>query len=112
MIYDVQISNQAESDLRSIFEYIAFELQSVQNAVGQLSRIEESINSLDQMPDRFRAYDKEPWYSRGLRVMPVDNYIVFYIPYHDIKVVNVVRVMYGGRDIDTQLSRFTKIINK
>lgn len=38
MIYDVQISNQAESDLRSIFEYIAFELQSVQNAARQLSR--------------------------------------------------------------------------
>ena len=109
MIYDVQISNQAENDLRSIFEYIAFELQSVQNAVGQLSRLEESINSLDQMPGRYRAYEKEPWHSRGLRAMPVDNYIVFYIPDHDTKVVNIVRVMYGGRDVDTQLSRFTKI---
>ena len=44
MIYDVQISNQAESDLQSIFEYIAFELQSVQNAVGQLSRFTKIIN--------------------------------------------------------------------
>ena len=40
MIYDVQILNQAENDLRSIFEYIAFELQSVPNAAGQLSRLE------------------------------------------------------------------------
>lgn len=109
MIYDVQISIQAESDLRSIFEYIAFELQSVQNAAGQLSRLEESINSLDQMPERFRRYDKEPWRSRGLRVMPIDNYVVLYIPNHDTKVVNIVRVMYGGRDVDAQLSRFTKI---
>ena len=109
MIYDIQISNQAESDLRSIFEYIEFELQSVQNAAGQLSRLEESINSLDQMPDRYRAYEKEPWHSRGLRVMPVDNYIVFYSPNHDTQVVNIVRVMYRGRDIDTQLSRFAKI---
>lgn len=109
MIYDVQISIQAESDLRSIFEYIAFELQSVQNAAGQLSRLEESINSLDQMPERFKRYDKEPWRSRGLRVMPIDNYVVLYIPNHDTKVVNIVRVMYGGRDVDTQLSRFTKI---
>lgn len=109
MIYDVQISIQAESDLRSIFEYIAFELQSVQNAAGQLSRLEESINSLDQMPERFKRYDKEPWRSRGLRVMPIDNYVVFYIPNHDTKVVNIVRVMYGGRDVDAQLSRFTKI---
>lgn len=109
MIYDIQISNQAEIDLRSIFEYIAFKLQSVQNAVDQLTRLEKSINSLDQMPDRFKAYEKEPWHSRGLRVMSVDNYIVFYIPNHDTKVVNIIRVIYGGRDIDTQLSRFTEI---
>lgn len=108
MRYDVRISNQEEADLRSIFEYIAFELQSVQNAVGQLDRLEESILSLDQMPDRYRAYEKEPWHSRGLRVMPVDKYLVFYIPNHDAKVVNIVRVMYGGRDIDAQLTRFMK----
>lgn len=108
MIYDIQISEQAEADIRSIFEYIAFELQSIQNAVGQLERLEKSISSLDRMPDRHRAYDKEPWRSRGLRVMPVDNYLVFYIPDHAAKVVNIVRVMYGGRDIDAQLTRFTK----
>lgn len=108
MIYDIQISNQAETDLRNIFEYIAFELQSVQNAIAQLTRLEESINSLNQMPNRYRTYDKEPGLSRGLRLMPVDNYIVFYVVDYDTNVVNIVRVMYGGRDIDTQLSRFTK----
>ena len=30
------------------------------------------------------------------------------IPDHTAKVVNIVRVMYGGRDIDAQLTRFTK----
>ena len=28
MIYDIVISDQAETDLREIFEYIAFELQA------------------------------------------------------------------------------------
>lgn len=28
MIYDIEISDQAEIDLRGIFEYIAFELQT------------------------------------------------------------------------------------
>lgn len=109
MRYDIRISTQAEADLRSIFEYIAFELQSPQTAIGQLDRLEKNIMSLDQMPDRYRAYEKEPLHSRGLRVMPVDKYLVFYIPNHDTKVVNIIRVMYGGRDIDTQLKRFTKI---
>ena len=32
MTYSVEIAAQAEQDLRGIFEYIAYELQSVQNA--------------------------------------------------------------------------------
>lgn len=34
MSYAVVITQQAASDLRLIFEYIAFELQAVQNAAG------------------------------------------------------------------------------
>ena len=108
MTYDVQITAQAESDLRSIFEYIAYEVQSVQNAIGQLERLEQSISSLDQMPERFRAYLNEPWHGRGLRVMPVDHYLVFYIPSHESKTVHIVRVLYGGQDIEQQLNRFTQ----
>ena len=35
LIYEVEVSEQADSDLRGIFEYIAFELQSPKNARGQ-----------------------------------------------------------------------------
>ena len=71
MIYEVELSEQADSDLRGIFEYISFELQSPENASGQLDRLEEQILSLDTMPERYRKYEKEPWKSRGLRVLPV-----------------------------------------
>lgn len=107
MSYSVKISEQANSDLREIFEYIAFELQSFQNAEGQLSRLEKNILSLDHMPERFRRYSEEPWLSRGLRIMPVDNYCVFYIPDLEKKIVNIIRVLYGGRDIDTELAKHT-----
>ena len=80
MNYKVELSEQADSDLRGIFEYIAFELQSPENASGQLDRLEEQILSLDIMPERYRKYENEPWKSRGLRVLPVDNYVIFYIP--------------------------------
>ena len=50
MIYEVEVSEQADRDLREIFEYIAFELQSPENAIGQLDRLEEQILSLDTMP--------------------------------------------------------------
>lgn len=108
MIFEIEISEQADADLRGIFEYIAFELQAPENASGQLDRLEESIMSLDQMPERFREYENEPWNSRGLRLMPVDNYCVLYIPNKVDAVVTIIRVMYGGRDIDAQLEKYTK----
>ena len=52
----------------------------LENASGQLDRLEEQILSLDIMPERYRKYENEPWKSRGLRVLPVDNYVIFYIP--------------------------------
>ena len=104
MIYEVEVSEQADSDLRGIFEYIAFELQSPENASGQLDRLEEQILSLDTMPERYQKYEKEPWNSRGLRVLPVDNYVVLYISDSDKKAVTILRVMYTGRDIDNQLN--------
>lgn len=109
MIFDVEISEQADRDLRGIYEYIAFELQAPEYAGGQLNRLEKHILSLEQMPERFRRYEKEPWHSLGMHFMPVDNYIIFYIPDVEKQVVSITRVMYAGRDIDTQLARCTKI---
>ena len=107
MIYEVITTNQADVDLRGIYEYIAFELLSPDNAAGQLERLEEHITGLEVFPEKFRPYEKEPWKSRGLRVMTVDNYLVFYIPNKDTGIVTVIRVMYAGRDVDNQLNNYT-----
>ena len=104
MNYSIVLTETAQADLSAIFRYIAVDLQSVQNANAQLSRIEKAITSLDQMPERYRVYDRKNWRERNIRVMPVDNYLVFfYVPTHDDLTVTVMRIMYGGRDIDRQL---------
>lgn len=106
MIYEVEISTQADLDLRMIYEYIAFALKSPMNAFNQLDRLEKNIMDLRQMPERFHRYEKEPWYSRGLRVMYVDNYCVFYIT-NSKNIVSILRILYGGRNIDKQLQDIT-----
>ena len=98
MIYDIVISYQAEIDLRGIFEYIAFELKSPENASGQLDRLEACIMDLDHMPKRYRQYELEPWKSRGLRAAPVDNYLVLYIPDDDTNLFFMPIFTEGGID--------------
>ena len=107
MEYRVLLSAQAEQDLRDIYEYIAFELLAPENARAQLDRLERAIDALDTFPQRYRQYAGEPWKSRNLRVLPVDHYCVFYIPNSSQLTVTVIRVIYGGRDIEEQMKRIT-----
>ncbi|MBU8790549.1 type II toxin-antitoxin system RelE/ParE family toxin [Oceanobacillus caeni] len=107
MVYEIQsiINKSGRCRFKGIYEYIAFTLHEPETATNQLERIEEAILSLDEKPRRFRMFEKEPWYSRGLRQLPVDNFIIFYIPSIEDGIVTVIRVMYGGRDIDDQLNK-------
>ena len=43
MIYQITLTPEAQRDLRTIYGDIAVSLQSVQNATGQLDRLEENI---------------------------------------------------------------------
>lgn len=108
MKYKIVLTKQADTDLRGIYEYIAFNLLEPETASRQLDRIEKGILSLDEMPERFRVFEKDPWYSRGLRQMPVDNFIIFYIPNVEDQIVTVIRVMYDGRHIDKQLKNINQ----
>lgn len=62
MRYEVKISAQAENDLRGIYLYIARELKSPQNALRQFERLENNIYSLDELPERYRCYERTKEY--------------------------------------------------
>lgn len=103
MRWNVVYSAQARSDLRNIYEYIAYDLLVPETAAGQTRRIMKEIRALDEMPMRHPLYKDEPWNSQGVRYVPVDNYLVFYLPVEPKNTVNIIRIMYGGRDICNQL---------
>lgn len=103
MIFNVVYSSEARQDLRDIYEYIAYELLEPDTAAGQTNRIMKAARSLEQMPMRHRLYEEEPWHSQGLRFLPVDNYLIFYLPDETNNIVNMIRIMYGGRDVKKQL---------
>ena len=104
MIWAVEYTAAARQDLRNIYEYIAYNLLSPEIAAGQIQRIMRNVRALEEMPMRHSLCAYEPWRSQGLRLLPADNYIVFYLPRESINTVDIVRIMYGGRDIQKQLS--------
>jgi toxin ParE1/3/4 len=103
MTHKVELVERAKEDIRSIYRYIAEQLSEPLIAEKQFARIKGALMGLSEMPKRFPLVSDEPWRGRGLRRLVVGNYLAFYIVENDAKVV-VMRVMYGGRDIDAQLS--------
>lgn len=98
--YKVWYSLPAKTDLKAIYRYIAVDLKARSTAKGQVDRIRKEIKGLNLFPEKFPAVDWEPWGSKNVRKMPVDNFIVYYRVTHEDQGVEVVRIFYGGRDIE------------
>ncbi len=98
MSWNIEIADAAYEDLRNIYSYIAIELRSPDDARNVLRRILAQIATLDEMPERFRPYPREPLSSQGVRVMDVGNYCVYYLPKDG--VVSVGRILYCKRNTD------------
>ncbi|MDD4692576.1 type II toxin-antitoxin system RelE/ParE family toxin [Eubacterium aggregans] len=104
MSWKINYSAQARQDLRSLYEYIATEFCAPDTAANQARRIMQGIRTLQDMPMRHRLYEAEPFHSMGLHFIPVNNYLIFYLPKEAEEVINIVRIMYGGRNIREQLN--------
>lgn len=71
--YPVKITEKALGDMNGIYEYIAVNLQSPENAMGQYNRIADRVLELGFFPEKFRLVDFEPERSQGLRRMLADT---------------------------------------
>ena len=99
--YSAVYSPEALNDLKDIYAYIAQELLAPDTALNQVNRIRKEIRSLDFMPSRYALVDWEPWKSMGMRKVPVDNFVVFYTVDSDSMTVAIIRIVYGGRNIES-----------
>jgi len=102
MIYDVQLIDESEDDLRNIYEYFAFKRKESRLARKIYKQIMDKLNSLEEMPFRYPVYQEEPWKSRGVRQVFAGSYCGFYFVTENI--VKVFRIMYGGMDLSAALN--------
>ncbi len=102
--WKIQYTAKAREDLKDIVSYIADELGEREIASLMFDSLTEGIRSLQTLPCRYPVYREEPWTSKGLHVMKIKKYFVFYYPVENQLTVNIIRIIYGGCDIRRQLS--------
>ena len=62
-------------------------------------RIRKAARSLDALPGRHSVVDWEPWQSMGMHRFTVEDFLLFYLIDQSIRTVTLVRIVYGGRDL-------------
>lgn len=101
--YQVKVTAKALSRLTRLYDYIHGITQVEDIAQAQRERLEEAILSLASMPERCRVMESEPWKSRGMRRLLVDNYSVFYfIAENEIRVTDII---YSKADLLRRLAK-------
>ena len=101
--YSYELMPSALTDIDEIMEYISVQLCAKDAAMNLLNEIESSIILACENPYAASAL-KEPALARkGYRKLLVKNYIVFYIPDDEQKIIHVMRVMYTARDFMKEL---------
>lgn len=106
--WNVKLSPEFKQEVRDIYSYIANTLLVPETALKQIDRILKAVESLDEMPQRNPLYEREPWKTRGLRKLVVDNFVVFYLINEKQKDVVIFHVFYGGRNITELLEELNK----
>ena len=99
MAFKVKFSERASDDINDIIEYINNELCSPKAAEKLYIAVSDKIELLRDNPYLFPLYHDERLSAEGYRFAVVGNYLIFYIIDDSNSTVNIVRVLYGRRNI-------------
>lgn len=96
--YRILMTEPAADDLQEIARYVSRELREPAIAQRLIGNINEAVMSLTEMPTRYATVADERLAAQGIRKLPVEKYIVFYVVSEQDGTVTVIRILYGRRD--------------
>lgn len=97
--YKIIITPDAEEDLVELRNYIADVLLARDTARNYIRTIRKETGSLSELPARYKPVDDEPWHSRGVRRIIVNNFFVYYRIDEEHKRVYILNVIYARGDL-------------
>ena len=98
--YSFKFAPKALSDLNEVLLYIEQELSNSKAAKDLADELFEKIDNVREFPLSGRAVVNEFIIDQTLRKFIVGKYIVFYKVNKEAKTIIIVRIVYGGRNID------------
>ena len=97
-VYEVNVTEPAENDLRDIARYISSQLNAPTTALSMVRTIKEAIAKLETGALIHPFVRDDRLAALGYRPLEIKNYIAFYIANEKEKTVVIDRILYGRRD--------------
>ena len=98
--FGVRLTQKAEADLDDIVSYVAVELSNPKAATDFVDELQMAIESVRSFPDSGLRAVNEYLPAMEVRKKLVGNYILYYLPDPAEKVIFVLRIVHGRRDMN------------
>ena len=96
--FKVIVTSDADRDMDEIFSYVSKNLQEPGTAFGLVEKIYSALHSLSNMPERHPLSRDTYLAKQGFRLLPIDNYLAFYVVDKTAMRVIIHRVLCGKRN--------------
>jgi len=103
MAFSVKYSKQAEDDFDEIICYISDELSNPPAAENFYGAVSEKLVLLRDNPYIYPLHHDETLQAVGYRFAAIGNYLLFYTVDKKSSTVNIVRIVYGRRELSAAL---------
>ena len=98
--YSYNFTKKAERDFDEILRYISFDLANPIAAQNLGRKIFEKIDIVRSFPESCAIVENEFLSDKTVRKLLVDNYIIYYKVNYDKKIITIIRIVYGKRNLD------------
>ena len=98
--YQYHFAKKAESDLDEILSYISIDLSNPDAAASFLKDLQAVLASICSVPKIGRIVENEFFPDREIRKSIVGNYVLYYLPNTEEKIIYILRILYGRRNLD------------
>ena len=98
--YSYRFTEKAEQDFDEILRYISVDLANPAAAQKLGRKMFEQIDMVRAFPESGAPVDNEFLADKTVRKLLVNSYIIYYKAHYDEKIISVIRIVYGKRNLD------------
>ena len=101
--YGYRFARRAAGDVTGIVDYMAGELANPEAAAAFKKKLGECIDNLRVFPKSGSPVHNRCVWKKGICKTLVGSYVLFYFPDEAKQTIQILRVVYGARDMDEVL---------